>query len=565
MKATIIGTDLLEHNGDVKILETNTNTTIFNDGAEFLDYDALFTMLNDNSITEFHYIFTESDSHKPLNQPYIFKRKLQEKCTENNIAFTEYVVTQNSITVPYVEDADNKFILRQAFDTTALVDDTYCADKFEFFTLMSGSSYTPNTFFVDSELGIDDISNISDNGNNPNVIIKARLPQYDTETYPELHKLELVNQLNDLKTALPTNYLLQEFIYDDDNLVEGRYSIIRSIDIIYGGNLDVINMGGYRQSTIIPLSFATTESLPGTTKLTQKSRYKYITKQIGEYLRNDYHTDEESLILDYTGSLLDVDSIKLGDYVRSVDFVDFHDNHAAKFEESKIDTFGWESTLQQSIDTLTQTSSSLQMILSSSVDTIYIRITLEDGRTWVDAPSCVYYIQESGSLNTRFEKVNKMYIGDKLITTNADTNELTTVEVIGLEMEHAQKVIYTLDFEPSDLFLVDIGDGVFGVMHNSCWCPYYYCGYYCNSWYCGNCGGGGKSDISFKENINLIGQSPKGINIYQFNYIGEEGLYEGVIAQELVGTKFASALSLDGNGKYLVDYNKTDVEFKKIN
>jgi hypothetical protein len=41
-------------------------------------------------------------------------------------------------------------------------------------------------------------------------------------------------------------------------------------------------------------------------------------------------------------------------------------------------------------------------------------------------------------------------------------------------------------------------------------------------------------------------------------------LYEGVIAQELVGTKFASALSLNNEGKYLVDYNQIDVEFKKI-
>ncbi len=566
MKATILGTDLLEYNGDVKILETNTNTNIFNEGAQLLDYDALFSILNDNSITEFHYIWTEGDSHLPLNQPYVFKEKLKEKCVENNITFTEYGVTQGSITVPFIEDADNKFILRQAFDTTALVDETYCADKFEFFALMSGSVYTPETFFVDSILGIDGVTNIADNGDNPNLIIKPRYPQYSQESYPELHKLTSNSEIEGLKTQIPTNHLLQEFIYSDDNLVEGRYSIIRSIDIIYGSNLDIINMGGYKQSTVIPLSFTPTELLTDTTKLNQKSRYKYITKQLGNFAANDYHTDDDSVILDYTGSLLDVDSIKLGDYVRSVDFVDFHDNHAAKFEQEKIQMFGWESTLQQSVDTLTQTSSSLQMLISSSVDTIYIKITLSDGKTWVDAPSATYYIEESGSLNTRFEKVNKMYVGDKFITTNADTNELNTIEIVGLEMEHAQKVIYTLDFEPSDLFLVDVGDGLFGVMHNSCWCPWMFCGYYCLSYYCvPQCSPGGKSDITYKENLKLIGQSPLGINIYEFSYIGEEGLYNGVIAQELIGTKFEHALSLNNDGKYLVDYDKIDVEFKKIN
>jgi hypothetical protein len=130
-------------------------------------------------------------------------------------------------------------------------------------------------------------------------------------------------------------------------------------------------------------------------------------------------------------------------------------------------------------------------------------------------------------------------------------------------MEHAQKTIYSLDFEPSDLFLVDIGDGDFSVMHNSCWCPTSFCGNWCYDGTCSGCGGG-KSDISYKENINLIGQSPSGINIYEFNYIGEEGLYQGVIAQELVGTKYENALTINNDGKYLVNYDQIDVQFKKI-
>jgi hypothetical protein len=563
MKGTIIGTDLLEYNGDVKILETNTNTTIFNEGADMLNYDTLFTMLVENSITEFHYIWTEVDSHKPGNQPYKFKVLLEQKCSENNITFADYVVSAGSITVPYIEDASHKFILRQAYDTTALVDDTYCADKFQFFSLMSGSSYVPNTYQNEETLGIDTINTITNNGNNPNILIKARYPNYDNALYPELHILTDDTELTALKSETPTNHLLQEFIFDEANLVEDRYSIIRSIDIIYGGNLDVINMGGYRQSAIIPLSFTSTELLTDTTKLNKKSKYKYLTKDIGKDASHEYHTDDDSVILDYTGSLLDVDTIKLGDYVKSINFEDAGGYNAANFT-ANVMTYNWDSTVQLSNETLTQMSSSLQSIISASVDTIYIRVTLEDGRTWVDSPSCTYYIEESGSLYTRFEKLNKMYVGDKLVITDSTTNELTTIAISSLEMEHAQKVIYSLDFEPSDLFLVDVGDGLFSIMHNACWCPSQYCGNYCNSYWCPSCDYY-KSDISYKENVNLIGQSPLGINIYQFNYIGEEGAYEGVIAQELVGTQYESALSLNDDGKYSVDYSKIDVEFKKIN
>ena len=124
-----------------------------------------------------------------------------------------------------------------------------------------------------------------------------------------------------------------------------------------------------------------------------------------------------------------------------------------------------------------------------------IKITLEDGKTWSDTPSCVYYIEEKDSTATRFEKVNSLYIGDKIVTTDATTNELTTIVITGLEMVFEYKTLYTLDFEPSDLFLVDIGDGIFTVMHNDCWCFWSYCGNWCRSNYCSGCGGGGGSRL----------------------------------------------------------------------
>jgi len=73
------------------------------------------------------------------------------------------------------------------------------------------------------------------------------------------------------------------------------------------------------------------------------------------------------------------------------------------------------------------------------------------------------------------------------------------------------------------------------------------------------------SDISLKTNILKIGTSELGLNIYTFNYIGDNDVYQGVIAQDLIETEFEDALIIDDNGKYLVDYSKIDVEFKKIN
>jgi hypothetical protein len=79
-----------------------------------------------------------------------------------------------------------------------------------------------------------------------------------------------------------------------------------------------------------------------------------------------------------------------------------------------------------------------------------------------------------------------------------------------------------------------------------------------------NSGSGGFSDIRLKENIKNIGKSDLGINIYEWNYINDNIKYKGVIAQELLGTKFEKSLSIK-EGFYWVDYTNLDVKFEKIN
>ena len=68
------------------------------------------------------------------------------------------------------------------------------------------------------------------------------------------------------------------------------------------------------------------------------------------------------------------------------------------------------------------------------------------------------------------------------------------------------------------------------------------------------------SDIQLKENIKLTGKSPLGLNVYNFKYKGEDGIYQGVMAQEVPW-----ASSIAENGYLQVDYSKVDVEFKRIN
>ena len=71
-----------------------------------------------------------------------------------------------------------------------------------------------------------------------------------------------------------------------------------------------------------------------------------------------------------------------------------------------------------------------------------------------------------------------------------------------------------------------------------------------------------KSDRRLKKNINNIGKSPSGLNIYSFEYknpINGIGLFQGVMSDEIPQE------AVINNGEYdMVDYSMLDVEFKKL-
>ena len=70
------------------------------------------------------------------------------------------------------------------------------------------------------------------------------------------------------------------------------------------------------------------------------------------------------------------------------------------------------------------------------------------------------------------------------------------------------------------------------------------------------------SDRRLKKNINKIGESPSGLNIYSFEYKDSkhgEGLFQGVMSDEIPRVAVKTKDDYD-----IVDYSKLDVEFKQI-
>lgn len=77
--------------------------------------------------------------------------------------------------------------------------------------------------------------------------------------------------------------------------------------------------------------------------------------------------------------------------------------------------------------------------------------------------------------------------------------------------------------------------------------------------------GGFMSDVRLKENIDLIGQYPNGMNQYEFNYRADPAKqrYRGVMAQEVELTR-PDAVVTDEDGYKSVIYDLLDIKMEKV-
>ena len=72
------------------------------------------------------------------------------------------------------------------------------------------------------------------------------------------------------------------------------------------------------------------------------------------------------------------------------------------------------------------------------------------------------------------------------------------------------------------------------------------------------------SDKRLKENIIFLNYE-YGLKIYQYNYISDpKTTYKGILAQDLIGTKYECALSLDDDKFYKVDYTLLPIKHIKL-
>lgn len=595
MRSVLLATDFVrKDDGTLTPLEINTNS-----GHEItLDFDVP-AQENGRKVPEFMKNFSSYFNHIEfdgfLKSNGITTIKLIDKrggtCTifesfaiEYNYQYELISVPEGSLTVPEVEDGEDVLIIRISYDTYALIDDIYARDMFEFHNLIKDEEFAaPVTFNVETTDNVDTINSFkpSQTGESPNYLVKPKLPGYPKGVYPKLYRLDNMDDVNLLKSSITENEFLQEYQFNSSSLIDNRVTFVRSMDLIYGSNLDVFNIINYKSINSVSTQNSLLRydsELDTDKKLTPILAAKWYPKWFEKSRVISYEFDEldEILMPDLTDKL--AAELKLNDSVMGIKFT----------EDIKNKQTGSVSDLQ----TFTSGSTPISLFRESDLNCVFINITAEDENgtsySWYDGINNLYLMQKQGTDVAQYsdQPSSHMVVGDKIFVFDFLTNSPKPLTVTDIYFDIKDIKTYTMGLSDEFReFFIKLDDNLYLLQHNSgCdqGCGVFYdCG--STLWgspLCDRCAKGSvncpictpfggsyacNSDIRLKENINLIGTSVSGINIYEFNYINDSQKYEGVIAQELIDTEFANALVIGEDGNYKVDYSKIDVEFKKIN
>jgi hypothetical protein len=484
MKGILLATDFVKDtDGTFKILETNTSIAIavqclnnYMDSVKFKQF------LTDNSINEVHLLLPRGASMVDTIDLtsnggdcdyyiYHFRNSVGEDVT------FEIHVSSNGFVPPTVEDGENKLILRMCYDSNALVDETYAKDNFQFIKLLSDNN-SPNivpTYFNDGNgLTVDSLTNgLRDNGVYPNYIIKKRFPVTDYSNNPKVMKINSIEDLNTIKTNLGTDELIQEYVLDTNDLLNGKIKTYRSIQIVYGPNLDVFDfMEPFVHTNKCAIDVDVDYDLNGFIQSWERPKFIQKTNRIG--IPKGYHAYSFQRILNTDGSVSHFGEMSVGDSVRSINLFNLENEKMwPKYDEPLSNMSG-----------STMTDSSVVNIQTMDDFNVVMKFNLSNNTSFLlGRHSTVLTLNSSGRVI--FGEAKDLGVGNYLVINRVDNNQFETPTITSIEYSFIPMTRYFFDVEDSDMFLTLSEDSseYYLINHNpegicscygSCsgfWCP----------------------------------------------------------------------------------------------
>jgi hypothetical protein len=464
MKAVVIATDYVKDiNGEFKVLEMNTNTAImFKNANDYLDLDGLEQFVSDNGIINIEIITPKSSIGNSIDTEHVevtgssniqsVSSAIHSLFESSSVNVETHYTAVNSTTVPFIEDNDTTLVIRLSYDATALIDSVYCTDNFEFLKLMydADSSSMPATYINDTELGFDTIgTSVRDNGGYPNYLIKERFPTTNYEQYPKVLKISNIEELTSIKSNLSSNELLQEYVINTSDTFEGKLKTYRVISLVYGSNLDILDLTHpFVHTNACAIGDSTDFDENGELQYWERVCYlqKYTNKTVESSFR--YQFDDESKIIMPDGSISNVDTIQSGSVLKTLNFPDMPLDEADGGSVSS-----WVKSFTDLSNGMEVTTTTVAEYSSINKTFWLINLELSNGAKFADIPFGKAISKIGEQTEYRFNQFHQLNIGDSILLFNNETNSLEESIILNIQYSYEKINVYSVDVEPLDYIL----------------------------------------------------------------------------------------------------------------
>lgn len=289
MKGTLFSADFVKDTNDnLRLLEFNTDTSIVGNELYNFDFTEFISVLQTNNITQLDIVYkpfihdkivTHISNTITADAPFITSINLHD----------EDINTIYPVTIP---DSSDKFILRLAYDESALFDSTYCKGTVELlnlFTSNNESSKVVSYFYSSATESNNSLESIINSSNVPDVAVKDMIEQFNPIDFYKIGSTiegeSDVERWDSFLSSINTeNKIIQQYHYGPSSLDEDGHMIsVRSFHIVYGGNLDIITLHNYKISSIFELPESLQNEVDDTqyvNKISDHHYYEYTTNFI---------------------------------------------------------------------------------------------------------------------------------------------------------------------------------------------------------------------------------------------------------------------------------------------
>jgi hypothetical protein len=319
MKGTLFSADFVkDSNGNLRLLELNTDTGFIIQELQNFDFFHFNQILVDNNISEIDIIY-KPDIHRH------FVSQISSSLS-SGITVNLHKEDNNTIYPTTIADASNKFILRLAYDESALFDSEYCKNRLNVFNLFTDNSINDYCvgYYHSSSLGI---KNTLTKEINPNNVPDATIKDVDEGHNPiDFFKIGSQNENesvedrwdNFISENVGDDKLIEQYHFHSSSVDENNHiTSYRFFGIVYGPNLEVVTLHTYQISSIFDLPTDLTSEIISnnyTNKIPDYHYYEFTTNFVKNDSAGILSTHE---ILTDENTYKPISEFVVGDYVKS--------------------------------------------------------------------------------------------------------------------------------------------------------------------------------------------------------------------------------------------------------